>query len=334
MKDTAIPAPFFWRRLHSLMGLLIVIFLIEHLLTNSQAALFFGEDGNGFVKAVNKIHNMPYLPLIEITIIGLPILIHALWGMHYLMTASYNSISSDGTRPSLPEYPRNHAYTWQRITSWILLFAIAAHVIQMRFIEYPASATRAGETHYMVRLDLDKGLHTLADRLNVELYNRDQIRIEKEGVKNIKLPVSSRMRAFFYSTTGLFKPESSDETHPQKLLENQEQHLQKKWARALEKKPLAEGQVIAVAPDFGTAELLIVRETFKMPSMILLYSIFVIAAAFHAFNGLWTFLITWGVALTERSQRLMRKVTTFLMVMIASMGLIAIWGTYWINLRS
>ena len=44
-----IPRAFIWRRLHSLMGLWLVLFLGEHLLTNSQAALWLGDNGKGFV---------------------------------------------------------------------------------------------------------------------------------------------------------------------------------------------------------------------------------------------------------------------------------------------
>ena len=51
-----LPKEFILSRLHSLTGLLIVIFLFEHLLTNSQAALLIGDDGAGFVRMVNFIH--------------------------------------------------------------------------------------------------------------------------------------------------------------------------------------------------------------------------------------------------------------------------------------
>src|SRR5258708_7890118 len=132
-----LPSAFIWRRLQSFMGLWLVLFLIEHLFTNSQAALFFGDDGNGFVRAVNALKNLPYLSVIEVTLIGVPFLVHGGWGIYYLFTSKSNSWGNDGTRPYLPEYPRNHAYTWQRITSWILLIGIIAHVVDMRFIHYP-----------------------------------------------------------------------------------------------------------------------------------------------------------------------------------------------------
>ena len=71
-----IPGAFIWRRLHSLLGLWLVIYLCEHLLVNSQAALFFHDDGYGFVTAVNKLEALPYLRVIELVFLGLPFLLH------------------------------------------------------------------------------------------------------------------------------------------------------------------------------------------------------------------------------------------------------------------
>jgi succinate dehydrogenase/fumarate reductase cytochrome b subunit len=175
-----LPAAFIWRRLQSLMGLFIVFFLIEHLLTNSQAALLIGDDGSGFVRGVNFIKNLPYLPAIEIGLLGIPFFIHIVWGIHYLLTAKPNSYGDSGKEPYLPHYPRNHAYTWQRLTSWILLIAIAAHVAQMRFIDYPASAKRGATTYYAAPVSLDEGIYTVAKRLNVALYTAQQIQHERQ----------------------------------------------------------------------------------------------------------------------------------------------------------
>ena len=58
-----IPKEFIRRRAHSLMGLWLVLFLIEHLFTNSQAALLIGDNGSGFVKAVNALKSLPYFQL-------------------------------------------------------------------------------------------------------------------------------------------------------------------------------------------------------------------------------------------------------------------------------
>jgi len=295
-----IPNAFIWRRLHSLAGLFFVLYLIEHLLVNSQAALMFGEDGAGFVKSVNKIHELPYLIYIEIFLLGVPILFHTVLGIRYLFTASPNSYGRVGNQVYLPEYSRNQAYTWQRITSWILLFAIAAHVIQMRIREYPLSAKEGRETSYMVRIKQDPGLSTLAERLGFQIY--DQARIDK----------------------------AKQEKH----VESQQfQEQQAHWLEVLQQKPLKEGQVIAVSRSFGMAELLMLRETFKSPLMIALYTVLVLTACYHGFNGMWTFMIKWGITLTQRSQMLMRYFTTFLMILVAFWGLAAVWGTYWINLK-
>lgn len=321
-----VPNAFIWRRLHSFTGAWLALFLIEHLLTNSQAALLIGDDGSGFVRGVNFLKSLPYLPAIEIFLLGVPIAVHAIWGVIYLRTAAPNSSATDGSTPALPQYPRNRAYTWQRITSWILLIGIIGHVVQMRFVDYPTSAQRGTEHDYMVRLNLDEGLYTLAPRLGVKLYDKDQILLEKENAD--KAPKA--WTDFFQSFTGLYEAPKGT---PKERIEAQDMREQREWVAALEMRPLKEGQVIAVAPSFGTAELLVVRETFKWPLMIVLYTLFTLAACFHAYNGLWTFLISWGVTLTQRSQTLMRVATNGLMFLIAFMGMAAIWGSYWINLR-
>lgn len=264
--------PFVWRRVHSFLGLWLVLYLIVHLLVNSQAALWIGDDGHGFVRLVNKIKELPYLQVIELTLLGVPFLIHGIWGIQRLRTAKLNSMHSDGSTPSL-NYGRNHAFTWQRVTSWILLFGVVAHVIQMRFLENPVKAYINHEKRFLMKVYYDQGLETLTPRLGAKLY-----------------------------------PE-------------------------LESYVLKKNQVIISAPNPGVAILFMVRDTFKSPLMIILYTVFVLAAAFHAFNGVWTFLITWGIILSYPSQRSMVKVNFFGMALLSFLGLAAIWGTYY-NLKS
>lgn len=312
-KVNGIPQAFVWRRLHSLLGLWLVLFLIEHLFVNSQAALFLGEDGKGFIAAANSLESLPYLRAAEIILLGLPILIHTIWGIKYLFTAKYNSFGNDGKSPYLPEYSRNHAYTWQRITSWVLVIGILAHVIHMRFIERPISTEQGAQSYYMVKVNLDPGIYTLAERLNVELYDQNRIQKMQEDIQKI--------------------PPGKSAKFPEDIIQQQAFHQKQEGVEALTRRPIKKGQAIAVANNFGTAELLMVRETFKMPIMLVLYTLFVFAACYHAFNGLWTFLISWGVTLSQRSQQWMLKVSTGLMVIIGLLGLSAIWLTYWINLR-
>ena len=315
-----LPQAFVFRRLHSLLGFWLVLYIIEHLLVNSQAALFIGDDGSGFIRAVNGIHDLPYLPVIELMLLGVPIVLHAVWGIHYIFTAKYNSYATDGSKPDLRVYPRNHAYTWQRITSWILVVGIAAHVIHMRFIEYPMRApepaSQGGAHAYMVRLEGDKGLYTLQERLNFSLYTPQQV---------AEIPHA-------LPPENVTKHAKAHHVLHQRLISAQAAEQYKHWVDVLQSKPLQGGQLMAVAHDFGTAELLVVRDTFKSPLMLVLYTLLVLATCFHAFNGLWTFMISWGVTLSEYSQKIMRCVTTALMILVSFLGLAAIWGTYWINL--
>lgn len=271
VKEETIPQSFVWRKLHSLAGFGLVIFLFFHLLTNSMAALYIGDDGKWFIQGVNAIHETPYLQVVEILILALPILVHMAWGLVYLRTSTMNSFPTDGSKPALPQYPRNQAYTWQRITSWLLIFGIIAHVIHMRFVDAPQATSSGLHNHYVVKITRDEGLPSLAERLGVKL----------------------------------------------------EQNAS-----------LGPNEVYAISDNFGTAELLVVRDTFKMPFMMVLYTIFVLAATFHAFNGMWTFMISWGVTLSQWSQRLMRYLTVALMLLVTFFGLAAIWLTYWVNLKT
>lgn len=310
-----IPLAFIWRRLHSLAGLWLVVYLTIHLLTNSQAALFIGDDGIGFIHAVNSIHELPYLPLIEILILALPILVHVIWGIQYLRTAKYNSFGNTGIDPYLPENKNNRAYTWQRITSYFLIVGILAHVIHMRVIEYPTSAQVGSQHVYSVRISADDGLYTLAERIGAKIYDKQQI-----GAMQKNLTAES------HQENGS-KMASQDILIQEQLISQEKNRI-----AALEKRPLKGNEVIAEANSFGIVELLMLRDTFKQPLMLVLYTLLVLSACFHAFNGLWTLLISWGITLTERSQYILRIITNLLMIIVASFGLASIWLTYWINL--
>jgi succinate dehydrogenase / fumarate reductase, cytochrome b subunit len=335
---SAIPKAFIWRRMHSLMGLWIVIFLCEHLLTNSQAALWLGDHGRGFVNMVNAIHNLPYLEVIEITLIGVPFLIHACWGVKYLLTGKFDSSSTDGSEPYLP-LARNRAYTWQRITSWVLLIGVVLHVTKFRFLEYPDNVRVGDQTVFLVNISMDNGLYTLADRLNVVLFDaaaiaKERAALDARSKEQTLFEVAKKVeRARFNPLTGPVPQEYS--AHKAFVLgsaQNYRAHVN--FVQALERQRLSPGHVIACAKEFGTASLLAVRNTFKSPIYIVLYTIFVIAACFHACNGFWTFLITWGWVLKMAAQRAWVTVSVVFMAVLLFLGLIAIWATYWLNLRT
>ena len=179
----------------------------------------------------------------------------------------------------------------------------------MRFVQYPSSAQIGSQKSYMVRLDYDPGVDTLAQRLGFTIYDETQIAA-------MKIDFSKLDHEEFISST-----------------EKQLYDQKSSWMKALTKQNLQKGQVIAVADSFGLATLLMLRDTFKIPLMIALYTIFTLAACFHGFNGLWTFMISWGITLTERSQQLMFYFAYALMSLVAFWGLATIWGTFWINLK-
>lgn len=331
MTPPPIPNMFLWRRLHSLAGVWLVLFLILHLLTNSQAALFVGDDGQGFIDGANSLEHIPYIRAVEILLLAVPFAIHILFGFHRLFMAESNSWPTDGSKPALPQYPRNRAYTWMRWTSWLLLLGVILHVVHLRFVDYPWNVEKDGQKYYMAHLSVDSGLYTVSERLHVSLY--DAKRIAELAKANPEAPKITQEETAVNFLRGP-KEEPFDESKLKSLQQQQDQRESRQWVEALQSHPLDDVHVIAVAKSFGAASLLILRDTFKSPLMVVLYSIFVLVTCYHAFNGLWTSMITWGITLTERSQRLARLLTVTLMCLVAFLGLAAAIGTYWINLRS
>lgn len=327
IKMPAVSAPFLWRRIHSLMGFWLVIYLIEHLTVNSQAALWIGDDGHLFVKMVNLLESIPYLQVVETILIGIPLLLHGGWGIKRALSAKINSGTSDGSFPSL-RYGRNRAYSWQRITAWILLLGIIGHVIEMRFLDYPKKVMKNNREQYLVAIDFDEGLYSLGQRLHVNFYSGKEI----DEMKN----KNQRQRAEPIEKKSLMESvqpiEYSSQTEVQ-IEQIQTAYQEKEWIQKLASFDLEEHQVVASCSKAGTAMLLTVRDTFKNPLMVFLYTLFVLAAAFHAGNGFWTFLITWGFILSTRSQRAMVPVSVIGMLFLGFLGLITVWGSYWINLR-
>lgn len=330
MSDS-LPKSFVMRRLHSLFGLLFLLFLIEHLFTNSQAALWIGDRGKGFIDAVNFIHNLPYLNVIEILLIGIPIAFHAVIGIKYALSAKMNSFSSDGTKPSLKEYGRNRAYSWQRITSYFLLFMLIFHVTKFRFLEYPKSAILGDKAHYFVEVSFDPGLYSLSKRMNFALYD-DKALQDWIQLLPTKAEADQDVHASqeYSSTLKEYDPKSS---HPLTLTQDKvfESQLRVVLDRFF---PLKKGDIVCDAKDFGTATILSVRNAFKNIFYCGLYSLFVIAAVFHGFNGFWTFLITWGLIFKKSAQMAMASFSVMLMMILGFLGLAAVWASYFITLKT
>lgn len=112
---------FFYRRLHSLLGVIPVgLFLTQHLVINHFAT---GGEGS-FNKAANFMANLPFRYFLEIFIIFLPLLFHAIYGLYIAFTAK-NNVSNYG-------YFRNWMFMLQRVSGVITLIFVSWHVWETR----------------------------------------------------------------------------------------------------------------------------------------------------------------------------------------------------------
>lgn len=113
---------FLLRKLHQITGIVpLGAFFFVHMFTNSKA--LNGEAA--FEKAVQDIHDIPYLLFIEIFGIFIPLLFHSIYGV----------IISSEARLNMGAYStaRNWFYFFQRATGVFLFVFIFFHVLNMRF---------------------------------------------------------------------------------------------------------------------------------------------------------------------------------------------------------
>jgi len=114
---------FMLRRLHSLTGLFLGLFLFNHFLTNS----FIGAEGgrDAFNHKVSFIHHIPFLIFVEIGLVFLPLIFHMCYGF-YIMFRGEHNVGDYG-------YGRNYMYSVQRITAWITAAFVIYHIAELRF---------------------------------------------------------------------------------------------------------------------------------------------------------------------------------------------------------
>jgi len=113
---------YYYRKLHSLLGIMPVgFFFIEHLLTNYAA---FNEGHQGYVEKINWLNSLPLLLFLEIFGIWLPLLYHGVYGL-YMAYASRNNVSHYG-------YFRNVMFMPQRVTGVITFVFVFWHFYETR----------------------------------------------------------------------------------------------------------------------------------------------------------------------------------------------------------
>ena len=112
---------FLLRRLHSLTGIVFGGYLVVHLLINATIA----QGGTVYQMQVDKIHSLPFLPVIEWTFIYLPIIYHTVYGVWITLTG----------QPNVGNYPyrKNWAYVGQRISAVVIVFFMLFHVLSLKY---------------------------------------------------------------------------------------------------------------------------------------------------------------------------------------------------------
>lgn len=112
---------FFYRRLHSLLGVIPVgLFLMQHLVVNHFAT--GGEES--FNKAAHFMESLPFRYFLEVFVIFLPLLFHAIYGIYVAFTAKNNV--------SKYSFFRNWMFMLQRFTGIVTLIFITWHVWETR----------------------------------------------------------------------------------------------------------------------------------------------------------------------------------------------------------
>ncbi|TMW71640.1 succinate dehydrogenase cytochrome b558 subunit [Alteribacter natronophilus] len=112
---------YFLRKMHSLLGVIPVgLFIIVHFGVN-----YFSTRGEAeYNQAVNFMENLPFRYTMEIFIIFLPILFHAIYGIYIAFQARHNTNNFS--------YFRNWMFRFQRISGIIVLIFMAWHVWETR----------------------------------------------------------------------------------------------------------------------------------------------------------------------------------------------------------
>lgn len=130
---------FYWRRLHSLLGLIPVgLFLTMHLLINFQAT----KGVEAFNNASGLMEKIPFLLIVEWVVIYIPLMFHAFYGVYIAFTAKPN-LNRFGTM-------RNWFFMLQRLSGIFLVIFIAWHIWQTRLQKTLADA----EVNYDMMADI------------------------------------------------------------------------------------------------------------------------------------------------------------------------------------
>jgi len=112
---------FLFSRLHSLAGIVpLGLFLLEHFYSNGVAML----GGEQYNLQIERLHSIPFLWLLEIVLVAIPLLYHAGYGIYTAFAARYNL--------GAYSYWRNWLFFLQRVSGMITLVFVAYHLWSLR----------------------------------------------------------------------------------------------------------------------------------------------------------------------------------------------------------
>ncbi|MDR0434141.1 MAG: succinate dehydrogenase [Gracilibacteraceae bacterium] len=129
---------FLIRRIHSLLAIIpIGIFLLFHLSLNTT--VFWGSAN--YEAVINFMKTMPLVWALELIIIFIPLLVHAVYGIWIVYVAKNNVLDY--------KYGANWAFYLQRITALITVVFLVFHVYLQRFMVHEAADVISGLTGYL-----------------------------------------------------------------------------------------------------------------------------------------------------------------------------------------
>jgi succinate dehydrogenase / fumarate reductase cytochrome b subunit len=116
---------FILRRIHSLTGIVpIGGFLLFHFFENG--AIFYGAEA--YNEMSSGARGIRYIELIELLLIFLPLLYHAIYGLFIVSYARNNTMTYN--------YSRNNLFMWQRATGIIILLFLLYHIWHFRLTQF------------------------------------------------------------------------------------------------------------------------------------------------------------------------------------------------------
>jgi succinate dehydrogenase / fumarate reductase, cytochrome b subunit len=113
-----------WRRLHTISGgVLLALFLVEHLFTNASAL----GGARMYDSVIGSIERSPILPIAEIIIV-VPLLFHMLYGIHLLLRGAKAANEADIDRYG----PDRRLWVIQRMSAVLVLVFVLVHLFEFR----------------------------------------------------------------------------------------------------------------------------------------------------------------------------------------------------------